>query len=201
VRKSWAGLGPIANTVAAVAIEPETKNWTWVLQQACTDCGFDARDHPPARIPSALSDSVSPWRDFLQHPLAAVRPNDRTWSALEYGCHVRDVHRKGIYRLTRMLNEDNPAFENWDQDASAVEDRYDLQSPEVVAGEIESSGAEFASLYATVSGDQWDRPGLRSDGAAFTVDSFGRYYLHDLLHHIVDVRRGFEELERTGQAD
>ncbi|MET0797746.1 MAG: DinB family protein, partial [Rhodococcus sp. (in: high G+C Gram-positive bacteria)] len=23
-------------------IEPDTKNWTWVLDSACPDCGFDS---------------------------------------------------------------------------------------------------------------------------------------------------------------
>jgi hypothetical protein len=38
--------------------------------------------------------------------------------------------------------------------------------------------------------DQWGRVGLRSDGAEFTVDSFARYFVHDPIHHVDDVRRG-----------
>jgi hypothetical protein len=33
----------------------------------------------------------------------------------------------------------------------------------------------------------WSRPGHRSDGAVFTIDSFTRYLLHDPLHHLWDV--------------
>jgi hypothetical protein len=44
-------------------------------------------------------------------------------------------------------------------------------------------------VFAGVQGDQWDRPGRRSDGASFTVDSIARYYLHDIEHHLWDVRR------------
>jgi hypothetical protein len=44
-------------------------------------------------------------------------------------------------------------------------------------------------LFAGVTGDDWERTGRRSDGAAFTVDSIGRYYLHDIEHHLWDVRR------------
>ena len=32
-----------------------------------------------------------------------------------------------------------------------------------------------------------ERTGLRSDGAHFTVDSFARYFLHDIEHHLWDV--------------
>lgn len=54
-----------------------------------------------------------------------------------------------------------------------------------------SAGTAFADLYDTITGDQWSRPGVRSDGSSFTVDSFGRYFLHDIVHHVVDVQRGF----------
>ena len=30
--------------------------------------------------------------------------------------------------------------------------------------------------------------GRRSDGSAFTVESLGRYWLHDVEHHLHDVR-------------
>jgi hypothetical protein len=32
----------------------------------------------------------------------------------------------------------------------------------------------------------------------FTVDSFGRYFLHDPMHHIVDARRGFDDIAAEG---
>jgi hypothetical protein len=35
---------------------------------------------------------------------------------------------------------------------------------------------------------QWARTGRRSDGAAFTVESFARYFVHDPVHHLHDVQ-------------
>ncbi len=40
------------------------------------------------------------------------------------GCHVRDVFRIFDTRLALMLAEDDPEFENWDQDATAIQDDY-----------------------------------------------------------------------------
>ena len=34
----------------------------------------------------------------------------------------------------------------------------------------------------------WQRRGLRSDGSEFTVETLGRYHLHDVVHHLYDVR-------------
>jgi hypothetical protein len=180
-----------------VTIEPETKSWTWVLERECDECGFDTRSFPAEMIASlSRGEAAQPWPALLEHPLVRVRPRDDCWSALEYGCHVRDVFRLGSHRLERMLTEDNPHFANWDQDETAIADRYDLQEPSVVADELMASATALADLYDTVTPDQWQRPGLRSDGAPFTVESFGRYFLHDPIHHIVDVRRGYEALNR-----
>ena len=41
--------------------------------------------------------------------------------------------------------------------------------------------------FDTVDGDGWLRRGRRSDGAAFTIESFSRYLVHDLVHHVHDV--------------
>jgi hypothetical protein len=109
------------------------------------------------------------------------------WSPLEYACHVRDVFRKFDERLALMLNEIDPAFENWDQDATAIEDRYDLQNSAVVANEIQAAGISLADRFDSVVGEQWSRTGFRSDGSAFTVESIARYLMHDPVHHLWDV--------------
>jgi hypothetical protein len=44
-----------------------------------------------------------------------------------------------------------------------------------------------ADGFASVTGAQWERTGSRSDGAHFTVESFGRYFIHDPIHHLYDV--------------
>jgi hypothetical protein len=115
------------------------------------------------------------------------RPAPSVWSPLEYGCHVRDVFRRFERRLEQMLTEDDPRFDNWDQDATAVELRYGEQDPAAVATEVERSAQRVADRLAAVEGDQWDRPGRRSDGARFTVESLGRYLIHDAVHHAWDL--------------
>jgi hypothetical protein len=137
---------------------------------------------------------AEPWPAFLADPLARTRPRDDCWSALEYGCHVRDVFRIGTYRLQRMLHEDNPRFDNWDQDETAITEHYEVQDPLAVADELLAAATVLADGYDAVTSDQWERPGLRSDGSLFTVESFGRYFLHDPMHHVADVRRGFDTL-------
>jgi len=127
------------------------------------------------------------WPGELAAPGVADRPRPGKWSPLEYGCHVRDTLRLYDYRLGLMLTEDDPLFPNWDQDETAVSDRYGEQDPAEVARQLGTAAETLAGRFAAVSGDQWLRPGRRSDGAVFTVETFGRYFIHDPVHHLYDV--------------
>ena len=176
-------------------IEPDDKDWTWVVDEACPECSFDASTYPATDVPAGIRANAARWRPLLQHPSVAQRPRGDRWSALEYACHVRDVLRIYDERLARMLTEDDPLFQNWDQDASAVEDRYAEQDPTTVAAELESAAQRVAASFEAVAGEQWRRPGRRSDGARFTVDTFARYFLHDPIHHVWDVEQGYAHLE------
>jgi hypothetical protein len=49
----------------------------------------------------------------------------------------------------------------------------------------------LAERFDAVTAGEWLRTGLRSDGARFTVESFGRYLLHDPIHHLWDVSRTY----------
>jgi SAM-dependent methyltransferase len=168
-------------------IEPDTKDWTWVLDRPCPECGFDAPGLDRDRIPQAIRDNATLWDVVLDTDDAAVRPSAHLWSPLEYACHVRDVNELFAQRLALMLSEDAPTFDNWDQDATARTADYGSQQPGTVAQEVTAAAETVASAYEQVAGDQWGRTGSRSDGATFTVDTFARYHLHDLVHHAHDV--------------
>ena len=168
-------------------ITPDDKNWTWVLEQRCGECGFDASLFDVARTADALRDQVLRWMSVLETDDVHTRPQPNVWSPLEYGCHVRDVFRKFDERLKLMLETVDPAFENWDQDATSIRDRYDLQSPETVVEELSEAGISLAARFGSVTLEQWTRRGFRSDGTVFTVDSIAKYLLHDPVHHLWDV--------------
>lgn len=171
-----------------MTITPDTKDWTWVLQRVCPECGFDTQSFPREQISSMLLVNAGEWRQMLAGPGdVRRRPRPEVWSPLEYACHVRDVFRVYLERLELMLSQDNPAFPNWDQDATAVSDRYGEQDPELVSDELVDAARKLAAGFAAVGDEDWQRTGSRSDGAHFTIESFGRYFIHDPVHHLYDV--------------
>jgi hypothetical protein len=170
-----------------VTIVPDSKDWTWVLRRPCPECGLDTSSFERTEIPALIRANAVAWQAPLTAPGAARRPQPDRWSPLEYGCHVRDVFRLYDYRLGLMRTRDDPLYPNWDQDETAVADRYDTQDPATVAAELAASAQVVAASFAALEGTQWTRPGRRSDGASFTVETFARYFVHDPVHHLYDV--------------
>ncbi|MFF4816819.1 DinB family protein [Kitasatospora sp. NPDC001309] len=171
------------------AIVPDAKDWTWVLERACPDCGLDTPAVAPAEVAAMVRANAEAWLAVLAGDEDGLRrrPAPGVWSDLEYACHVRDVFRLFLVRLDLMLDQDGPLFPNWDQDETAVAERYREQRPQVVAGELAEAAAALAAAFGAVSGEQWERTGSRGDGARFTVGSFARYLIHDPVHHLFDV--------------
>ncbi len=168
-------------------IVPDEKDWTWVLTRPCPECSFDASTVTPSTVPGTIDSMLPRWRAVLRRPNVAERPDDHTWSALEYACHVRDVFSLFDQRLNLMLDSEDARFDNWDQDLTAVDEDYANADPAVVSAELTAEGKQAAESFASVREPQWGRKGLRSNGSEFTVLTLSQYFLHDLMHHLHDV--------------
>ena len=180
------GSGPVSEPAG---IQPDDKDWTWVLERACPECGLAAGEVETGDLARATRDVAAAWTGVLGRAGVEQRPAPAVWSPLEYGCHVRDVLRLFDERVELMLTHDDPQFANWDQDATAVERRYHEQDPAIVAEQITAAAEVLAQRFEGVEGLQWRRPGRRSNGSEFTVAGLGRYFLHDVVHHLHDVTR------------
>ncbi|MCU1621551.1 MAG: methyltransferase type 12 [Frankiales bacterium] len=170
-----------------MTIVPDTKDWTWVLTRRCPDCGFDAAALARPDVGSSLRRAAAELTAALDAPEAATRPAPGVWSALEYGCHVRDTFRVFLGRLELILAENDPLFANWDQDETAVVERYAEQDPAQVRRELTDAADVLAGRFESLPADVWQRPGRRSDGAVFTLTTFSQYLVHDPVHHVWDV--------------
>lgn len=170
-------------------VPPDDKDWTWVLERPCPECGFDAAAMPLDRAGALLTAAVAAIQRALAGPAARRRPTPTTWSALEYACHVRDTCDVFSERIALVLAADDPTFANWDQDATAVEERYGEQDPAVVTRQLQESLAVLLAQVDAIPADAWDRPATRSNGSQFTLATLVRYLVHDPVHHAHDVTR------------
>ena len=132
------------------------------------------------------------WRELLGRGriVELLRDDDdRTWTPLQYGCHVRDVFKIFEERARLMVKKRKPpTFKDWDQEAEAIKSKYDEQDAGKVAYALASNAGKFADLLDRLDEDEWAKQGTRSDGAEFTVESLARYMLHDVEHHLWDAQ-------------
>ena len=174
-------------------VQADEKDWTWVLERRCDQCGLDAGAIEFGGIARRAFVVAAEWVQILtSHPAVEARPEPAVWSPLEYGAHVRDVYRVFDERLAAMLEVDNPTFADWDQNQTARLADYAESDPEQVAVELEQAAQGLIARIEPISDRDWARPGSRSNGSTFTVGTLLQYFLHDVVHHLWDV---------TGQQD
>lgn len=169
-------------------ITPDTKDWTWVLERPCAECGFDSNTVDREGVSALVRANAATWCDLLSAGVRLrTRPGPDRWSTLEYACHVRDVLRVFDERLVLMLTEEDPTYAEWDQDRAAVEGRYNEQDPSLVATDLSVAAERVATRLDRLPDGAIRRGGKRSDGTRFTVETLSRYFAHEVVHHLHDV--------------
>ncbi len=53
-------------------ITPDYKDWTWVLDRPCPECGYDASDHPRERLGKGIRRNALRWRPLLHQSGVAL---------------------------------------------------------------------------------------------------------------------------------
>lgn len=159
----------------------------------CGECGYDYESLDHRQILDAVGSFAGEHRRLLNSvPADQLRGHPRPgWSALEYGCHVRDVLRFQGERILLAQAADTPEFVSMRRDERAVEERYNAQEPPVVGREIVMAGRQLAVTLTMLDAAGWLRTGIYPWPVreVRTVEWIGRRTVHELAHHLFDERR------------
>jgi DinB superfamily len=133
-------------------------------------------------------------------PAAALRtrPASDVWSALEYLCHLRDVHATATIRLHRMRTEDAPILEPMLNDLRARRFRYNELDPGAVMHELDRTAAGFLDEIARMPADCWNRGATRLPKEWRSARWLVRHTAHEGVHHLADIRRVLAAALRSG---
>ena len=175
----------------------EGRDWTRTQFEACPDCGADASRLADTELATAVTREAAAWGRSLATADPAglrFRPDPGVWSALEYGCHTRDLLAVMSARVIRMRTEDNPSLGWWDHEAAVDDDRYNEQDPVLVAEAIAANARGFAAVLDDVAAGDWDRTAERRAGERFTIRGIARFVLHEVIHHRHDAERVLESV-------
>jgi hypothetical protein len=118
-----------------------------------------------------------------------ARPRADVWSALEYGCHVRDVLAVQRDRVVLACTEEQPSFAAMRREERVLEERYNDQEPVLVAGQIGTAADALAQTFEALDAAAWDRTGVYNwpATAVRTVEWIGRHTVHECVHHRWDM--------------
>ncbi|ATQ30271.1 hypothetical protein CS378_17000 [Rhodococcus ruber] len=172
--------------IAPEPADPDTRDWTFVLDGGCPECGYTL--HDPTTTGERLRSCVPRWQAVLRRPNVAERPAPKVWSALEYASHARDLIVVLGQRVQAMITDNTPTFADYDGEAEAIRRRFWAADPADVARQIALRTDETVEIIEIIEGvEDWRRDGLRSDGRRFTIVQLSQYLLHDVEHHLHDV--------------
>ena len=163
----------------------------------CAECGFTYGLVGPDDLASALRAIGSRYRAALLADGAVARsvrsrPTAGVWSALEYGCHYRDVLLAQRERVLLALVEECPTFAPIYRDQRVELARYGSEEVGSVVGEIEMAAELIAWVFDGLSSVQLARPCIYNypEPTERTVEWMGDHALHEGAHHLRDIERG-----------
>jgi DNA segregation ATPase FtsK/SpoIIIE, S-DNA-T family len=158
----------------------------------CEQCGFDYAELAVSEAPEQFRRRVSAIVDHLSRYAPEVlrtRPSPTVWSALEYGCHVRDVLLVQRDRALLALVEDNPRFPPMYREERVANARYDTEDPAELREELNVAVNMLAKLAGELTEKEFSRPCVYNfpEPTQRDVAWLFRHTMHEVVHHLMDV--------------
>ena len=126
----------------------------------------------------------------LPPELAARRPDDGGWCALEVVGHLVETERRGFAgRIRVLLDHDVPRLEAWDPTAVAAARRDRERDPEALAGEFLAAREEGLRVLEGLSADDLARAGDHPEVGRLTVSDVVHEWVHHDRAHLMQLLR------------
>ncbi len=108
--------------------------------------------------------------------------------------HLADSETNSYLRLRKLLVEDDPAIQGYDEGEFARVLHYDrpIEHSMAVFKAVRASSGE---LLDRLSGDEWSRAGTHSESGAYSVEDWLEIYADHAIVHADQITRA-----RAGQA-
>ena len=111
-------------------------------------------------------------------PAISHRPSEHQWSIKEILCHLVDIQEVGAGRVTKMLAEENPAIELYDEDKENRERDHRNDDMGLYKANFISTRDKLLSAL-TGNDSAWQRRGRHALNPDFSVE----FIVNDMLDH------------------
>ena len=136
---------------------------------------------------------ISALDDFPAESLGA-RPIAGKWSAREIVHHLGDSETTSAIRIRRLLCEDNPLIQGYDQDQFATKLRYNERDMAPALEAFRYARSSTVSLLEIMTDEDWQRTGTHSESGAYGAEDWLRIYAAHAHTHASQIRRLREAL-------
>jgi hypothetical protein len=116
------------------------------------------------------------------------------WSAREIVHHLGDSESTSAIRLRKLLVEDNPVIQGYDQDQFATKLRYNDRDMAPALEALRSARATTSQLLSMMSEEEWKREGVHSESGPYSVETWLRIYADHAHNHAAQIQRLKEAL-------
>ena len=125
------------------------------------------------------------------------RPLPGKWSACEIVHHLADSEMTSAIRLRKLLVEESPVIEGYDQDAFAARLRYNERTDLAPALEaFRQARATTAQILARMTDEDWSRSGRHTESGPYSAEDWLRIYAAHAHGHADQIRRLKEAVNR-----
>jgi hypothetical protein len=117
-----------------------------------------------------------------------ARPAPGKWSAREIVHHLADSEMTSAIRLRRLIAEDRPTIQGYDQDEFARRLYYDRPIHASLEA-LRSARETTAQILERLTEAQWGREGTHSESGRYTVLRWLEIYARHAHNHADQIRR------------
>jgi hypothetical protein len=129
-----------------------------------------------------------------------AHPIEGKWSAAEIVHHLADSETTSSLRLRRLIVEDHPLIQGYDQDVYATRLNYNQRDMAPSLDAFRSARATTAQLFDFMSDEDWQREGTHSESGSYTADDWLKIYAAHAHNHAAQIQRLKEALAESATA-
>lgn len=123
------------------------------------------------------------------------RPLEGKWSACEIVQHLADSEMTSAIRIRKLLAQEKPAIENYDQEAFATRLKYNEREIEPALDALRGARSSTTQLLRIMTEEDWQREGSHPEHPTYTAEDWLRIYAAHAHNHAAQIRRLREALK------
>ena len=116
------------------------------------------------------------------------------WSAREIVHHLGDSESFSAGRLRKLLVEDNPVIQGYDQDQFATKLYYNERDMAPALEAFRCARETTAQLLGLMTEEDWQREGTHTESGRYTTEDWLEIYAKHAHNHAAQIRRLREAL-------